>query len=286
MDSPSAAFTVSTSLGEVSVRITEGPGKTALLLLHANPGDSRDFDAVLPALAQVATVVAMDWPGYGQSTVTEPERVTAQALVDVAEQVLGALGERGMLRLVLIGNSVGGYVAVRLAQSHPATVAGLVLVDTAGFTRHNPLTRTFSRHVMGRPGIARHLVAPLARAYLGRLRTPGARATWARAREVSHNPRRLAVHCAIWRSFTDADLDLTILGRQPKAPTLLVWGTRDPVVPAALDGRRACNALAPVRYVPMPTGHEPFNERPQLFLDHVLPFLREEGGVGPRQYGP
>ena len=38
-----------------------------LVLLHANPGDSRDFEAVIPALACTHRVLALDWPGYGAS---------------------------------------------------------------------------------------------------------------------------------------------------------------------------------------------------------------------------
>jgi len=38
-----------------------------LILLHANPGDSRDFDAILPRLAKDYRVLAPDWPGYGES---------------------------------------------------------------------------------------------------------------------------------------------------------------------------------------------------------------------------
>ncbi|MEU4495932.1 alpha/beta hydrolase [Streptomyces sp. NPDC023998] len=273
------AFTVSTAMGEISVRMTdgaEGPAAPAVLCLHANPGDSRDFDAVVPALAQGRTVVTMDWPGFGQSPAVDPDQMTADRMVNVAEQLIQALAERGVRRLVLVGNSVGGYVAVRLAQRRPDAIAGLVLVDPAGFTRHNALTRAFCRQVMGRPSLARHIVAPLARAYLGRLRTSSARATYARARRVRHDPIRLAVHCAIWRSFADPGFDLTEAGSELSVPTLLIWGRRDPVLPALLDGRRARRSLPHARYVSLPTGHEPFNEHPPLFLGHVTRFLRED----------
>ena len=49
------------------VHYTESGAGTPLLLLHANPGDSRDFDPVIPALAQRHRVLALDWPGYGRS---------------------------------------------------------------------------------------------------------------------------------------------------------------------------------------------------------------------------
>ena len=59
-----------------SVNLSTGPvhyhdsGQgTPVVLLHANPGDSQDFEAVIPVLSKDHRVLALDWPGYGQSTV-------------------------------------------------------------------------------------------------------------------------------------------------------------------------------------------------------------------------
>lgn len=270
------AFTVSTPLGDVVVRVAgqHVSDLTPLLFLHANPGDSRDFDAVTPVLEREYTIVTIDWPGYGQSIARDPHQVTADGLVAVAEQVLDALVTRGIRRLAIIGNSVGGYVAVRLAQRRETTIASLILVDPGGFTPQNAAVRGFCRHLMGCPAIARWLITPLARIYLGRLRTPSARATYSRARQVRHQIQRLDVHCALWRSFADPYFDLTNMSPTLAVPTLLIWGRRDPILLAMIDGRRARRALPHASTVLLPAGHEPFNERPQAFLGHVLPFLR------------
>lgn len=190
------------------------------------------------------------------------------------EQVLDALFTHGIRRLAIIGNSVGGYVAVRLAQRRDTTIASLVLVDPGGFTLQSVIVQTFCRHLLGCPAIARWLIAPLARAYLGRLRTPSARTTYSCARHVRHHSQRLDVHCALWRSFADPYFDLTNLSPTLAVPTLLIWGRRDPILLAVIDGRRARRAMPHASTVLLPTGHEPFNERPKAFLGHVLPFLR------------
>jgi pimeloyl-ACP methyl ester carboxylesterase len=266
-------MTVPTALGDVAVRCDGPPDGPALLLLHANPGDGRDYDAVLPALTDHYRTYVVDWPGYGDSTASDPRQVTPQGLVTVAEQVVDALDTEGPI--AVIGNSVGGYVACRLAEGrHAARVAALVLVDPAGFTAQNALTRWFCREVMGREAVARRLVVPLARAYLGGLRTPSARATYTRARGLPYDKRRLAVHCAVWRGFADPEFGLTDPGATD-VPILLLWGRRDPVVPAFLDGRRARRVLpAHTVSVLLPTAHEPYNERPDLFLRHALAFLK------------
>ncbi|MFJ3303736.1 alpha/beta fold hydrolase [Streptomyces sp. NPDC086549] len=273
-------MTVATALGDVAVRCDGPPGAPALLLLHANPGDGRDYDAVLPALAARHRTYVVDWPGYGDSTAPDPGLVSPEGLVEVAERVLDALGAESAVTVV--GNSVGGYVACRLAEgAHVERIAGLVLVDPAGFTAQNALTRWFCREVMGRPAVARRLVVPLARAYLGRRRTPSARATFGRARGLPYRRERLAVHCAIWRGFADPGFGLTDPGALD-IPVLLLWGRRDPVVPAFLDGRRARRALPRHTVsVLLPTAHEPYNERPDLFLRHTLAFLEDPRAITP-----
>lgn len=279
--SEESRFTVPTVLGEVSVRITgRDAGRPALLLLHANPGDRRDYDAVLPSFEKAHRVVGVDWPGYGQSTAAVPGRVTAEGLVAVAEQVLAALAGRGIGRLTVLGSSVGGYAALRLALRHPETITGLILVAPAGFTRHNLVTRAFCRRVMGVPPVARWLVTPLNRALLGRLRTRSARETYARARTIRDDPARLELHCAIWRSFASPGFGLHAACAGFTTRTLLIWGRRDPVVPALTDGRHARRALAHAESVVMPTGHEPYNEDPGTFLEHVTPFLERTASPG------
>jgi pimeloyl-ACP methyl ester carboxylesterase len=269
-------LTVCTDLGDVAVRVTgSGSGSDlALLLLHANPGDSRDYDEIVPVLGKHYTTVVVDWPGYGSSTVTDPDRVSTGELVAVAEQVMAALSSWGIRRLAIVGNSVGGLVGFRLAQRRPAEVIALVLVSPAGFVPQSRFMRIFSRDVMGRPAVARWLVGPLARGYLGRLGTTGVRATYTRARRLRRDPRTLAVHCALWRSFAAPTFNLTAVAEPPTQPTLLIWGRRDPVGLAPITARRAQNVFPHARTVLLPTGHEPFNEQPDLFLACVLPFLR------------
>jgi pimeloyl-ACP methyl ester carboxylesterase len=280
-------MTVPTPLGEIAVRAYGAPDAPALLLLHANPGDGRDYDAVLPALADRHRAFVLDWPGYGDSTAPHPGRVTPEGLVGAAEAVLDALAaEQGVHRIALLGNSVGGYVACRLAEGrHAGAVTVLVLVDPAGFTLQNALTRWFCREVMGRPDRARRLVVPLARAYLGALRTASARATYDRARQLPRRREQLLVHCALWRGLAAPEFGLGNPGSL-EVPILLLWGTRDPVVPAALDGRRAQRSLpAHTVAVRLPTAHEPYNERPDLFLRHTLPFLKNAMAAA-RPHGP
>lgn len=63
-------------------------------------------------------------------------------------------------------------------------------------------------------------------------------------------------------------------GRPGTCPTLLAWGTHDPVLPWHLDGRSARAALPHAQIVTFPgAGHQPFIERPGEFLTRTAPFL-------------
>ena len=72
--------TFETRVGHLSCEVT-GRGRP-LLLLHANPGDSRDYEAVVPALSGMFRVHALDWPGYGLSAANCPDDLSASAYAD------------------------------------------------------------------------------------------------------------------------------------------------------------------------------------------------------------
>lgn len=128
-----------------------GSGPT-VLLLHATLHDRHDFDPILETLARRYRTIAVDWPGHGDSDpVDATMEPSAPLFADVLEDVVDDLG---LTRAVLIGNSVGGFAAARLAINRPESVAGLVLVNTGGFVPLNPLSRTFCR-ILGTPAAFR-----------------------------------------------------------------------------------------------------------------------------------
>ncbi len=97
-----------------------------LVLLHAFPLDASMWDGVLPGLRGAGPVLTVDLPGFGGSPVPDGE----PSIDVVADAVVGVLDAGGHDRAVLVGCSMGGYVALALARRHPERVAGLALVDT------------------------------------------------------------------------------------------------------------------------------------------------------------
>ncbi len=99
----------------------EGP---ALVLLHAFPFDRRLFEAALPGLGGLR-VVLVDLPGFGAS-----RDVVAVSLDEHARLVDETLASLGVERAAVLGVSMGGYVALALAERRPARVSAVFLVDS------------------------------------------------------------------------------------------------------------------------------------------------------------
>lgn len=246
----------------------------ALLLLSANPGDHRDFDAIRPALARRFRVHSFDWPGYGAAPAPpDPARASAMLFARLLREAIQRLDPGPV---VVLGNSVGGYAAVRLALDEPAAVRALVLVSPGGFTPHNALTRAFCR-LKGTQAFTR-LSNPWFAAWYLKRRTPLVQQILSRATGEQATPPAVAVNAAVWRSFVDPEHDLRTSARALTLPTWLAFGRHDPVIPAKVDGRVAAASLPHAETTVFDTGHMPFAEDPDAFLAALTPFLDRLAG--------
>lgn len=257
----------SVSLSTGSVHYSERGHGAPLILLHANPGDSKDFEAVIPALAKNHRVLALDWPGYGQSALPQqPESVGILFFYRVLREFLAVLG---LPPAFFIGNSLGGNAISRLAVESPELVRGLVLVAPGGFTTPNFISRNFCKLQGSRFSLSPYRFASL---YL-KHRTSTTRAMLERASTTQSATPQMTLNRAIWRSFATPDNDLRSIAPNIKAPTLLLFGKNDPVIPASKDGKIATQCMPFAQFVALPCGHASFAEVPELFLAEVQPFL-------------
>src|SRR5258708_13811599 len=130
--------TMQTSLGVVSYT-DEGSGPP-IVLLHAALHDRTDFAPVTGALEKGRRMLALDWPGHGGS----PLPSTPLRAVEFGDLLIEFADRLDLSNTVIIGNSVGGYAACRLALERPERVPGVVLVNTGAFTPPRVFTRFFS----------------------------------------------------------------------------------------------------------------------------------------------
>jgi pimeloyl-ACP methyl ester carboxylesterase len=259
--------TIQTRAGRVFYS-ESGSGPT-ILLLHANLHDRHDFDPIVAPLAQRYRTIAVDWPGHGDSdpvdTTIEP---SAPLFADVLEDVVDGLG---VSQAVLIGNSVGGFAAARLAINRPESVAGLILVNTGGFVPLNPLSRTVCR-VLGTPAVFRRCAPLFVRGYM-KAKTDSDRVITKRAIAAAKTSEGLRVGTGLWRSFPRLEHDLRGRAAKLTAPTLIVWGKKDIVIPLSA-GRRTHDSIRGSRFEVLDTGHVAFSSDPEAFLAVADPFLQ------------
>ncbi|MCX7054459.1 MAG: alpha/beta hydrolase [Proteobacteria bacterium] len=257
----------SVSLSTGYVHYYEHGQGVPLVLLHANPGDSRDFEAVIPALSRNYRVLALDWPGYGQSVLPQqPESVGVLFFYQVLREFLAELA---LPPAFFIGNSLGGNAAARLAAESPELVRGMVLVAPGGFTTPNFISRNFCKLQGSRFSLSPYRFANL---YL-KHRTDTTRAMLERASTTQAAAPQMMLNHAIWRGFVTPDNDLRTIAANIKVPTLLLFGRDDPVIPASRDGKVAAQCIPSAQFVALPCGHASFAEVPELFLAKVQPFL-------------
>ena len=130
------------------IRIEGDPANPPMLLLHGVGRSLDDWAPQYPRLAGSHLVIALDIPGFGFST-RSPDTTTLEVLARGVIETLDALGERRPLHV--IGNSLGGAIALQLLVLDPDRVASLALINSAGFDAKVALVlRLLATPVVGR----------------------------------------------------------------------------------------------------------------------------------------
>ena len=246
-----------------------------IVLLSSGAHDRHDFDELRDLLPARFRSIAPDWPAHGESP---PGSAPASAMrfADVAEEFVEALAPGGA---VVVGNSVGGFAAGRLAIRRPDLVKGLVLVDSGGFGGRPPQVRAFCA-LMARPGFLRRIYP----SFRQPLHAPAERRRPPRPRRRHrHHPRGPGPEGGR-RALAQLRLARARPARRARPrsrlPTLVVWGKRDPVIPLKL-GRRAAASIPGAELVVLDTGHSPQVSDPEGFAAHLDPVRRRRlGGAG------
>jgi pimeloyl-ACP methyl ester carboxylesterase len=263
--------------GLVRLRTWEWPGDgPATLLLHGIGNYGRYWDFFADAVAGRLRLVAPDARGHGESG-RPTDGYAPQDFVADAVAVLDALA---IERAIVVGHSMGGTHAIRLAAVHPERVARLVVVD-AGPEPMPEGSERARRLSLERP--ERFEYADEALAYLRRT-SPGY------SEEVYANRMRWLFREQagdfVWRSSRDALAaimsgaghgDLWDALRAIRCPVLVVRGTKSNVQSVEV-AERMVKSLADGRLIELDAGHNVALDRPQELADAVVAFVREGRG--------
>ncbi|HWS28384.1 MAG TPA: alpha/beta hydrolase [Xanthomonadales bacterium] len=252
-----------------------------LLLLHGTSASLHTWDGWVRALAPERRVIRLDLPGFG---LTGPASDGDYRLTRYVERVTRLLDQLRVPRAVLIGNSLGGQIAWATAVVHPDRVAGLVLIDAAGYP-FVPESIPIGFQLARSP-----LLAPLVQKLLPRAIVA------ASVRDTYGNPDRVSADVidryfeltlragnrqAVVARFAQTDYsEMSERIRDVRAPTLILWGGKDRLIPPA-NGERFHADIQGSELVVFPDlGHVPQEEDAAQTVTAARRFLAARACAG------
>jgi pimeloyl-ACP methyl ester carboxylesterase len=256
------------------------PRGTPVVLIHGYTDSDLDWAPLIPYLSKSFRLIAVDLRGHGESS--KPE--CCYTRYDFAYDIKLLLDKLHVRRADIVGHSLGSIVAQTFAEVWPARTARVVLISsTAG-----PPPKA-ERHEYDWAAQIRRLKEPL---------NPNSafmRKWWWSPHPVDpaflrrERQNAAAIPLRVWlavlnQSLSDAALrGLASTLPRLKAPTLLIWGSNDPIMLPAMR-RGLERALPHAKVVIFPgLGHNPFWEQPRRVAAVINAFLNPAANV--RRYG-
>jgi pimeloyl-ACP methyl ester carboxylesterase len=255
-------------------------GHPVLLFVHGMAGSSETWREVLPALARDYTVVAPDLFGHGASDKPRQD-YSLGAHANVLRDLMIALR---IDRATVVGQSLGGGIAMQLAYQHPQRCERLVLVASGGLGSEvswilRALTLPGAEYLMPVlfPSFVRDAGNALGRSLrrLG-LRAPHLEEEWRSYVALTEPGNRHAFVRTLHSVVDPSGQSVSAHDRlylSSSLPTLIVWGRRDRFIPVE-HATAAHDAIPGSRLVIFEeSGHFPHTEEPEHFVEVVAEFV-------------
>ena len=216
-------------------------------------------------------MLALDWPGQGWS---DPDHEPPSSR-RYAELCAGFLAAVDAGPVVIVGNSIGGGVAIRHAAAHPeagARAGARQLLRARCLRRGDARGLRPDGALLPRRGARRALV-PAAFAAYYRSVLPLPAAAIQRARIVASADEIVPILADAWAGFAAPDADLRTLAPAIACPVLFTWAVRDRFIQLRRN-LPAIRSFPNARVVEFPAGHAPQLETPDAFEAEVERFLQ------------
>jgi pimeloyl-ACP methyl ester carboxylesterase len=261
--------------------LESGPAdaREGVLFVHGNPGSSADWEDLVRRTGAFARGVAVDMPGFGRAD--KPERFSYD-VPGYARHIAGVVGALGLGRVHLVVHDFGGIWGLAWAAENLPSLASLTMIDIGvlrGYRWHR-YARIWRLPLVGELFNALVTTAAARRLLLGRAAPGGVpRAHVERMLADFDRGTRRAV-LRLYRSGMERQTRRAMLAslRSYEGPVLVLWGRRDPYVPAHYaDRQRDVWPRAQV-VVLADSGHWPMLDAPERTAGVVVPFLREHLG--------
>ena len=254
------------------------PGE-AVVFVHGNPDAGSDWMPLMTRVADFATVVAPDLPGFGGA---DERRDRDYTVYSYARFLDGVIRQLGLRRIHLVAHDFGGPFAAAWAADHPGNVASVTFLNTGvllGYRWHR-MARIWRTPILGELSM-RTLDRRLAARELARV-NPGLSARWAdtiAGHLVPPKTRRAVLR--LYRSTRVGDsAQMAARLREHDHDALVVFGDADAYIPVE-QARRQVEVFPRAEIHLLPgVGHWCWLEATDDVADLVVPFLRQRVGNG------
>ena len=266
---------VATRSGRIST-LQAGEGDP-VIAIHGLGATKASFLPTVAALAEGFRVIAMDLPGFGDSGKPLGAPYDAKFFAEAVVELLDALE---VDRAHLVGNSLGGRVALEAGLRAPDRVGRLGLLAPSMAWRRNRPWAPLLKLVRPELGAIQPAPRPIVEAIVDRV-VPGGSEGWAAAgvdeflRSYLTPRGRAAFYAAARQIYLEDDSFWDRL-RSLETPALFVWGRSDTLVPIGF-ARHVTDALPAARHLELDCGHVPQLERPHETHSALARFFREPG---------
>jgi pimeloyl-ACP methyl ester carboxylesterase len=254
-----------------------------ILFVHGLGGQWQNWLENIPRFAQSRRVVALDLPGFGLSGMPS-EKISIEGY----GQVLAEFGNQLDLNpAVVVGNSMGGFVAAELAICRPDSVERLLLVSSAGVSQMDVARRPIlavakatglvltenigqQKWLAGRPAF-RHVVLSIVVRHPSMIRA-----------DMAYEGLIKGTAKPGFETALRACLEYDFRDRLPQigCPALVIWGEKDAIIPVD-DADTFVELIEGARKMVMEdTGHLPMVERAPTFNDTLQEFLEHDIAEG------
>jgi pimeloyl-ACP methyl ester carboxylesterase len=268
-------------IGGVRTRYFVGGQGPPLVIVHGLGGAAVNFTLLAPLLARRRRVLIADLPGHGLSAPLDH----VESMTTYAEHIAAVAESEGMLPAPVLGYSMGGVIALRLAVARPYDVTALALVAAAGIVSATRRAELWLKLT----GLVRP--AQVMTRFRGTFaRRPRLRwlpfGLWGAVDPPTLSPEGVLGFLEGPSQHTDvATAGWTLLRDDPRpdldrvsCPVLLLWGARDRLVPLADGFEYARRLRAPIRTLPA-AGHLLIGEQPNECAEILEGFLDRVGEV-------
>ncbi len=272
----------------------EGRGRPTILLIHGMASSSDTWREMLPRLAEHFHVIVPDLPGHGRSSL-EFDDYSLGAMASALRDLLVA---KGVTRSTVIGQSLGGGVALQFVYQYPEFCERIALIGSGGLGKEvSWILRLLA--VPGAGFLLTGAAAPVvvragnsARRLLRErgIGAPAADEQWAAFESLGRPGHRRAFFKTLRSVVDNRGQAVSAANRfhlAGQVPVQLIWGDRDPIIPVA-HGHATHEAIPGSRLAIIPgTGHYPHVEDPDSVERVLVEFMAgtEPGHIGPEVLG-